>query len=398
MILLEVIFWTAAAFIVWTHLGYPMFVALLARLRPRPVRRAPIEPAVTLVIAAHDEQDTIEATVRGMLALDYPPERLSIIVASDGSTDRTDAIVSGLQAQTGGRVSLLRCPRAGKVSAQDRAVRASGESGATGTAEAAEAAGSDIIAFSDANAMWEQDALRRLVANFADPDVAYACGNLRLRRADGTNREGVYWRYELWVRDNESRIGSITAGNGGIYAVRRSDYLESPDGRAGHDLGLVYRLVQRGRRAVSDPSAVAWETPARDLEDEYERKVRMSARCWQHVVSGRMLRGGGPLFLLQIVSHRLLRYESGVLHVLLLALAAVLTAASGAHVLYGVMLGLQLAWLALAAAGRLRLPVPGAGIAYYYLLVTWATLAGLWRYLRVGVPVTWEQAEGTRAA
>lgn len=389
MVLLEVIFWAAAAFIVWTHLGYPLFVAALARVRPRPVRRAPIEPTVTLVIAAHDEQASIEATVRRMLALDYPPERLSVLVASDGSTDRTDEIVSALAAESGGRVSLLRCPRAGKVTAQDRAVRETAGEGA-----------SEIVAFSDANGSWEPDALRRLVSSFADPGVAYVCGHLRLRRADGTNREGLYWRYELWLREHEARIGSITAGNGGIYAVRRSDYLESPDGRAGHDLGLVYRLVQQGRRAVSDSAAIAWETPARDLEDEYERKVRMSARSWQHVISGGMLhRGrGGGLYLLQIVSHRLLRYESGLLHLLLLALAAVLTVASGAHVLYGAMLGLQLAWLAMALAGRLRLPLPAAGIAYYYFLVTWATLAGLWRYLRVGVPVTWDQAEGTRAA
>jgi cellulose synthase/poly-beta-1,6-N-acetylglucosamine synthase-like glycosyltransferase len=387
MILLEVIFWTAAGFIAWTHVGYPLFMALLARVRPRPVRRAPIEPRVLLVIAAHDEEASIEATVRRMLALDYPTDRLSILVASDGSTDRTDDIVGALSAETSGRVSLLRCPRAGKVTAQDRAVR-----------ETAGADAAEVIAFSDANGAWQPDALRRLVQNFADPDVAYACGNLQLRRADGTNREGLYWRYELWLRENEARAGSITAGNGGIYAVRRSDYLESPDGRAGHDLGLVYRLVQAGRRAVSDPSAVAWETPARNLEDEYERKVRMSARCWQHVVSGRMLQGGGPLFLLEIVSHRLLRYESGLLHLLVLGLAAVLAVLSGAHVLYGVMLALQLLWLAMAAAGRLRLPVPAAGIAYYYFLVTWATVAGLWRYARVGVPVTWDHVEGTRAA
>lgn len=387
MILLEVIFWTAAGFIAWTHVGYPLFMALLARVRPRPVRRAPIEPSVLLVIAAHDEEASIEATVRRMLALDYPTDRLSILVASDGSTDRTDDIVCALSAETSGRVSLLSCRRAGKVTAQDRAVR-----------ETAGADAAEVIAFSDANGAWQPDALRRLVQNFADPGVAYACGNLQLRRADGTNREGLYWRYELWLRENEARAGSITAGNGGIYAVRRSDYLESPDGRAGHDLGLVYRLVQAGRRAVSDPSAVAWETPARSLEDEYERKVRMSARCWQHVVSGRMLQGGGPLFLLEIVSHRLLRYESGLLHLLVLALAAVLAVVSGAHVLYGVLLALQLVWLAMAAAGRLRLPVPAAEIAYYYFLVTWATVAGLWRYARMGVPVTWDHVEGTRAA
>jgi hypothetical protein len=268
------------------------------------------------------------------------------------------------------------------VSAQDRAVRESAGSG------------SEIVAFSDANGDWEPDALRRLVSNFADPDVAYACGNLRLRRAGGTNREGVYWRYELWLRGNEARVGSITAGNGGIYAVRRGDYLFS-DGRAGHDLGLPYQLVQRGRRAVSDDAAVAWESPARDLEDEYRRKVRMAARCWQHVAGGRMLRGGGPLFLVEIVSHRLLRYLSGVLHVTAFVCAAVLAPGS---VVYAVALGVQIAWLGLALCGRLRWPVPLAGLAYYYLLITWATLAGLVRYLRVGVPVVWEQAEGTRGA
>lgn len=387
MILLEVIFWTAAAFIFWTHVGYPLFMALLARVRPRPVRRGSIEPAVLLVIAAHDEAGSIEATVRRMLALDYPAERFSLLVASDGSTDGTDEIIARLSAETQGRVTLLRCPRAGKVTAQDRAVR-----------ESAGADASEIIAFSDANGAWEPNALRHLVENFADPDVAYACGNLQLRRADGTNREGLYWRYELWLRENEARVGSITAGNGGIYAVRRADYLESPDGRAGHDLGLVYRVVQAGRRAVSDPSAVAWETPARNLEDEYERKVRMSARCWQHVISGRMLQGGGPLFLLEVISHRLLRYESGLLHLLLLLLTVVLTVMSGVHLLYGVILALQLVWLAMALAGRLRLPVPAAGIAYYYFLVTWATVAGLWRYLRVGVPVTWDHVAGTRGS
>jgi cellulose synthase/poly-beta-1,6-N-acetylglucosamine synthase-like glycosyltransferase len=383
MLLLQVLLWATAALIAWTHVGYPLLVGLLARVRPRPVRRAEIEPTVTLVVTAHDEQGVIESTVGRLLALDYPADRVSIVVASDGSTDRTETLVEAIAARED-RVSLLRCPRGGKVAAQDRAVLQ--------TADA-----SEIVAFSDANGEWERGALRRLASNFADPDVAYACGNLRLRRADGTNREGLYWRYELWLRDNEARIGSITAGNGGIYAVRRSDYIVS-DGRAGHDLGLPYQLVQRGRRAVSDREAVAWESPASDLEDEYQRKVRMSARCWQHVVSGRMLRGGGPLFLAQIVSHRLLRYESGILHLLLFALSVLLTATGPHRALYGAVLGLQLLWLVLALAGRMRLRVPLAGLAYYYLLVTWATVAGLVRYLRVGVPVTWEQAEGTRTA
>ena len=379
MLVAKWIFWVCAGLLGWTHVGYSLCVAALARVRPRPVHRGEVSPTVTLIVAAHDEQTTIEATVRSLLGLDYPSDRLSVVVASDGSTDATEEIVARLAAADP-RVSLLRCPRGGKVRAQDRAVDVSD---------------SEIVAFGDANGEWEPPALARLVSNFADPDVAYACGNLRLRRADGTNQEGLYWRYELWLRNNEARIGSITAGNGGIYAVRRTDYLFSDSGgRAGHDLGLPYRLVQRGRRAVSDGSAVAWESPASDSEDEYRRKVRMSARCWQHVAGGRMLRGGGPLFLIEIVSHRLLRYLSGVLHIVAFVCCALL---APTRLMYAVALWLQIGWLALAACGARRVRVPLAGLAWYYLLITAATVSGLWRYLHEGVPVVWDQAEGTRA-
>jgi cellulose synthase/poly-beta-1,6-N-acetylglucosamine synthase-like glycosyltransferase len=376
VVVLVVLFWLSLAALVWTHLGYPLFAALVARLHPRRVRQRDIEPTVTVVVAAHDEEDVIVRRLENLLALDYPVAKLEIVVASDGSTDRTDELIQTVAAGTK-RVRLLRCPRQGKVAAQNRAVR-------DVTAE--------IVAFSDANARWEPGALRRLVRNFADPDVAYVCGRLRLEPSGGTNREGIYWRYELWVRRSESALGSITAGNGGIYAVRRSDYIEN-DPRIGHDLGLPYQLTQRGRRAVYEPGATAWEKPSRDLEDEYQRKVRMQSQCWQHVLSGRMLRGGGPLYLLQIVSHRLLRYGSGLLHVVLLITSIALV---GQGFAYALVLGLQLAWLLLALAGRLKIPLPGAGLAYYYLLVTLATLAGLVRYLRVGVPVVWEKAEGTR--
>src|SRR5205823_8080920 len=163
--------------------------------------------------------------------------------------------------------------------------------------------GGEILAFSDANATWAQDALRKLVRSFADPDVAYACGRLVLQEADGTNREGVYWRLETWLREQESALGSITGGNGAIYAVRRDDYVEV-DPRFGHDLALPYLLVQRGRRAVYEPEARAFEKPSRDIEDEYRRKVRMFEHCWLIVLRGRMLRGQPPAYLAELVSHR----------------------------------------------------------------------------------------------
>ena len=142
-----------------------------------------------------------------------------------------------------------------------------------------------------------------------------------------------------------------------------------------------------------EPAALATEKPSRNIEDEYQRKVRMLAQSWLHVLSGRMLRGGGPLYLTQIVSHRILRYGSGILHVVLLASSIAL---AGDGIVYSAVLAFQLAWLTLAAAGRLRLPIPGAALAYYYFLVTLATLTGLVRYLRSGVPVVWGKVEGTR--
>jgi hypothetical protein len=152
-------------------------------------------------------------------------------------------------------------------------------------------------------------------------------------------------------------------------------------------------MVQRGRRAVYEPEAIAFEKPARDQEDEYRRKVRMFEHCWAIVAEGRMLRRLDPLYLGQLLSHRHLRYASGVLHLALLASSVAL---AGRGPLYRAALGCQLALLTLAAAGRARLRVPGAGLAYYYCLVTWATLVALAGYLRSGVPAVWDKAEGTR--
>jgi hypothetical protein len=193
------------------------------------------------------------------------------------------------------------------------------------------------------------------------------------------------------VREQESRLGSITAGNGPIYAVRRADWVDL-EPWCGHDLGLPYLMVRRGRRAVYEPEAVSVEKPSRDLEDEYRRKVRMLRGAWVHVFRG-MLRRVGPVYFVELISHRLLRYASGILHLVLLGSSIALV---GEGWVYQVALAAQVLWLLLAGAGKLRLPIPGAGLAYYYFVVTWATIAGLVRYVRFGPPLLWERIEGTR--
>ncbi len=374
MAAVKVLFWGSLGGILWTHAGYPVAAALLARLRTREVRKADVTPAVSVIVPAHDEESVIGARLDNLLALDYPAEQVEIVVVSDGSTDGTNQVVAAYSAREP-RVRLLALARGGKLAALNHAV---GESTR------------DIVAFSDANSKWAPNALRKLVRNLADDDVAYVCGKLVLEGADGTNREGIYWRYELWLRESESALGSITGGNGAIYAVRREDYVSH---RFGQDLGLPDAMVKRGKRAVYEPEAVATEKPATNLEDEYRRKVRMFPWAWQHMIEGRMLAGVGPLYLFELLSHRVLRYTSGLLHLVLLGSSIAL---AGQGIVYQLVLAGQLGWLVLAALGRLRVRVPGAGIAYYYFLVTWATVAALVSYLRFGVSPHWERAEGVR--
>jgi cellulose synthase/poly-beta-1,6-N-acetylglucosamine synthase-like glycosyltransferase len=374
--ILEILFWASLGAILWAHVGYPLFAALLAAVHGKRIAKGDITPGVAVVVAAHNEEAVIGRVAESLLAQDYPAHRLEVVVASDGSTDGTDALVEQL-AGLDRRVRLVRCPRGGKVAAQNAAVRT---------------LDTEVVAFADAGAVWDPDALRKLVRSLADPKVGYVAGRVAFGKPDGTNREALYWRYELWLRGRESALGSITGGNGAIYAVRRAEYVEV-DPRFGHDLTFPYVTVQHGQRAVYDPEARAWDRPARDLEDEYARKVRMFEHCWLILLRGGMLRRVGPLYLFELVAHRVLRYASGLLHLLLLATSLALVSSG---LVYELVLAAQIAVLVLAFAGRLRLPIPGAAVAYYYVLVTWATVAGLFRYVRFGVPPVWEKVEGTR--
>jgi cellulose synthase/poly-beta-1,6-N-acetylglucosamine synthase-like glycosyltransferase len=365
--------------VVWTHVGYPATAALLARrIDYRPRRDEAYEPTVSLIIAAHDEEAVIGERLENALAIDYPAEKLEIVVTSDASTDRTHEIVRSF-ADRG--VRLIENERGGKLPAQQAAV---------GRTE------SELVAFSDANSMWEANALRLLVAPLADPEVGYVCGRLRLVSGkDGRSREGLYWRYELWLRAQESRLGSITAGNGAIYALRRSALPELPP-FLGHDLSLPFRLGRRGLRAVYEARAVATEPAAASTGAEWGRKVRMMSRSWWNLTRGGMLdpRGQRPLYVYQLYSHRLLRYASGLLHAALLVTSALL--ASGSP-LAALLLAGQVAWLALALCGWRRPGlVPLSGVAWYYLVVTAASAAALVRLLRHGPQATWRPAEGTR--
>lgn len=386
MTAVAIVFWLTSGLIVYTHLGYPLTLWLLTHLRPSSRRRddcvqmadavvpsADSLPAVSLVVAAYDEEEVIAAKVANALALDYPRELLQVVVASDGSADATAE-----RARAAGADLVLELPRGGKSAAQNAA---------------AEAASGEILAFSDANSAWAPEALRRLVAPFADPAVGYVCGQVRFTDPSGDNLEGAYWRYEMAVREMESALAGITAGNGAIYAVRRSAYEPLP-ASGSHDLSFPFLFAKRGLRSRYEPAARAAEKMVPTMEGEFARKRRMMVGIWDIVVGEGMIspRGYPALYAFEVVSHRLLRYASPFLHLLALATNVALL---GQGPVYVVSLALQVAFLLAALLGRV-LPVGPLRIARYYAMTTASIAAGLWDRARHGAPGTWEKAEGTR--
>jgi glycosyltransferase involved in cell wall biosynthesis len=369
-------FWGAAGLLVYAQVGYPVLLEALGRARR--ARSASLAgdgavPRVSLIVAAHREADVIEGKVANARALDWPRDRLEVIVACDGSPDDTPA-----RARAAGADIVLELPWGGKVRAQDAAV---------------ERARGALLAFSDANAVWEPEALRALVAPFADPRVGYVCGQVAFVNEGGTNQEGLYWRYEMAIRARESELASVTGGNGAIYAVRPDAYLRV-DPIMGHDLSLPFNMVKRGWRAVYAPGARATEKMVPTVEGEFARKRRMMSHAWPIVLRGGLLspRGYSPLYALMILSHRILRYGAPFLHLVALCANVLLL---GQGWLYAATLAVQVAVVGAALAGRVVRLRPLL-VARYYVLTTASVAAGLYDYLRHGTPAGWAPPEGTR--
>lgn len=379
MTAVEVIFWASAGLLVYAQLGYPLVLLALARLTPDAPRTAGVAspPTVSLIVAAHNEESVIAAKVANALTLDWPRDRLEVIVCADGCSDATAA-----RAREAGADVVLDLDRRGKIPALDAGVAA---------------ASGELLVFSDANVALERDSLARLAEAFADPKVGYACGQVRFVQAGegprADNQEGLYWRYEMAVRTLESRVRSVTAGNGGIHATRRAAYIVI-DPRMDHDIYLPFHMVKQGHRAVYVPEALAVEKMVPSIGGEFSRKRRFMSHVWVTVLRGGMLSpaGYGLRYSLMILSHRVLRYGASALHLIAFVTNALLL---GRGAVYDVCFGLQLALLLAALlAGALRLrPLR---VARYYVAMNAAITLGLWDYLTRETPTWWEAPEGTR--
>jgi len=376
------VFYSCLITLVYIYIGYPMAVFLASRVLHRDVRKEPCEPVVTILIAAYNEEKHIMTTIENKLSLDYPHEKLEVIVVSDGSDDGTDDIVRSF-CNMG--VKLIRQePRQGKTAALNLAVpEASGE----------------VIVFSDANSIYEKDALRRLVENFADPEVGYVTGKMVYVNPDGTmigDGCSAYMRYENFLRNCETGVGSVVGVDGGIDAVRRRLYCPM---RADQlpDFVLPLMVVEQGFRVVYEPSALLREEALKSSSDEYRMRVRVSLRAlwalWDMKKLFDPCRYG--IFSMQLVSHKVLRYLGIVFLVFLYTANALLLRRSWLYNLTFFLqsLAILLAFSSLYREKRWR-SAGILGIPYYFLLINIAAGRALVKFLQGEKQVTWTPRKG----
>jgi biofilm PGA synthesis N-glycosyltransferase PgaC len=329
----EAVFWSSLIFVLYAYCGYPLILLIWRTWAPKPIRRAPYEPDVTIVMAAFNEKDNIRQKIQNCLSLDYPREKMQIIVSLDGPTDGTEVLALSYASQG---VQLSYTPsHKGKAAALNSAV--------------ARARGS-VVMFVDARQILDRQVVRELTANFNDPTVGAVSGELVL--VGGENGEtggvGLYWKYEKLIRTLESEIHSVVGATGALYAVRRAFFQELPDDTLLDDVAIPMGVVLNGSRVILDRKARAYDKPSRP-DKEFGRKVRtlagnfqLLARMPQLLVPWR-----NPVFF-EFVSHKVTRLF--VPYMLIALLVSNLFLLRG---MYAIFFGLQLLWYTLALAGYL---------------------------------------------
>jgi cellulose synthase/poly-beta-1,6-N-acetylglucosamine synthase-like glycosyltransferase len=287
------IFWTCVFLILYTYAFYPLLLGVISRFVPPRKPYETHEPAVTLLIAAYNEKDSISAKLENSLALDYPRDRLQILIAADGSDDGTDNIVRDFAARG---VELSFDPqRSGKMAAINRAMKM---------------VRGEIIVMSDANNIYSPITLQALVAPFQDASVGASGGAKKILQGDGAlgSSEGLYWKYESWIKKQETRLGCTTGAAGEAFAIRRSLFFPPPSGIINDDFYLMMSVIKRGYRMIYVPQAESYERVSLTSSDEVERRARIIAGRYQALTRlGELLPINRPLIIWQVLSHKFLR-------------------------------------------------------------------------------------------
>ncbi len=369
----EAVFWTAVGVVVYAYAGYPIVLRLLGLVLRRPVRAAPIEPFVSILVPAYNEADVIAEKIRNVLAIDYPADRYELVVAVDGASDGSGEIARSMA--DGTRVRAIVFPQnRGKLHVLNDVVpQLRGE----------------IVAFSDASSMIERGAIRQLVTSFADPNVGAVSGIYRVRKKDAAHlgrQEDFYWKYETFLKKQEAALGSILGAHGSLYAIRK-DLYPFPDPRTiNDDYVIPLRIVQKGFRVAYEPGAVAYEE-AHEMGG-FSRRVRiMAGNIEQLKELGPLVWPPRPLMIFFFLSHKVAR----------LVVPAALIAAAVANLalldspLYRAIGSLHLAFYFLVAVGALfQLRPKVLRLPYYFCMINAAALVGMYRVIRGRHTLRWK--------
>lgn len=380
-------FWLCLFLIVYTYIGYGILLWLLIQIKrrfspPRPTPPLPDEqlPFVSFIVAAYNEQDYIVAKADNTLALDYPPERLQIIFITDGSTDATPLLLQAFAE----RITCLHQPgRAGKIAAVHRAMQfADGE----------------ICVFTDANTMLNREALREIVRHYQHADVGAVAGEKRVASAENaTAGEGIYWKYESFLKRLDYELFSVVGAAGELFSIRRELYVPVPANTLLDDFMISLRVAAKGYRVAYAPEAYALETASADIGEEMKRKIRISAGGIQSIIwllpLLNVFRYGWLSF--QYISHRVLRWSLTPLALLLILPLNVMLWSEG--IIYQLLLAGQAAFYTAAATGWLlatrRIKIKAFFIPFYFAMMNYCVFLGLLRYLKGSQSVLWEKAK-----
>lgn len=380
------VFWLAFFFTAYTYFGYPLLICLLARIRPRRELASPtgnILPPIDIVIAAYNEAANLPRRIANLLEQDYPADQLSIIIVSDGSSDETAAILHALAARDSRIKPIILEHNQGKAVALNAGL---------------EAAQNPIVVFADARQTFAPDAIQRLVQRFQDPAIGSVSGELVLTEdEDGVAANvGLYWRYEKWIRRCESMFNSMLGATGAIYAIRRDLWQPLPPGTLLDDFLTPMRIVLKGRRAVFEPGAHAFDRASSRGRQEFVRKIRTLAGNFQAVAAEPRLLApwSNPGTWFQLWSHKLFR-----LAVPYALIAMFIASICAPGPLYGLLSALQAVFYAGALIGwwceRQRRPLPWRiiALAYTFTALNLAAVAGLFDWLRGNHPSrVWKKA------
>jgi poly-beta-1,6-N-acetyl-D-glucosamine synthase len=381
----EIIFWVSLFLVVYTYALYPAILFSLStssgKSPGKTVGNKDVHlkcPSVSMVIAAYNEEKVIEAKLRNCMEIDYPSDKIEFLIGSDGSTDRTNEIVSSFAVKDR-RISLFDFPdRRGKASVLNRTV--------------AEAKG-DFLVFSDANTMYEKDAIRRLIAPFSDPAVGCVCGKLVISRPEGsTSNDDLYWRYETWLKGMENRLGGVLGANGGIYALRSPLFVPIPPDTIIDDFVIGMKVREQGSRVHYAEDAVAREETAENDKAEFRRRVRIGAGNFQSIsLLKHLLWPAEGVFAFQFWSHKIVRWCVPFFLILMFISNLFLTRYGNVYLaLFFCQALFYLLAILGAAANRTALlfRVPS-----FFVSMNLAFFIGFFKYLFNVQKVTWERTE-----